>query len=81
MDVVGVAHDAPHVDDLAGHRLVERVEGLGPIQRDGGDVVVADLEGDRRVVTHVRSSVPGAGKRGYRFLSRAAIPAPGQWRP
>ena len=52
VDVVGVAHGAPGVDDLRGHRLVERVEGLGPVQRDGGDVVVTDLEGDRGVVAH-----------------------------
>jgi hypothetical protein len=44
-DVVGVADGLPGPVHLAGQAIVERVEGLGPIECDRGDVLV-DLEGD-----------------------------------
>src|SRR5207302_6087310 len=46
VDVVGVADGLPRPRDLVRHLVGERVECVGSIQRDRGDVIVTDLELD-----------------------------------
>ena len=60
MDVVGVADDAPRPTHLMAHRLGERVELVGPVQRDRGDVI-ADVELDRLEVSRLGGDAVWAG--------------------
>ena len=63
-----VLHQAPRVADLLAHPAVEGVEHLGPVQRDGGDVVVRRLVADGR---ELRAGAHRACHSGGRFSTKA----------
>ncbi len=75
MNGIGVAHHAPHFGQLVGHCFGERVETIGPIQGDGGDVVITDGKFDGLVLRgdshgYLPSSFGSRGRPSTRSPSR-----------
>src|SRR5262249_30308560 len=73
VDPIVVLHGAPDVGDLLAHPPVERVQALGPVERQRRDVVVGcDVVEDRLVRRHASASTPSRSSALSRMTLRTS---------